>query len=70
MSHDFAWGQSVGYHTCAKLQFPVLKTATPTYYYVVSAPNCVANCYATPDKLFPGSLRPVQSTAVLVVKLR
>ena len=29
------------------------KTATPTYYCVAFAPNCVANCTATPDKLFP-----------------
>ena len=27
--------------------------ATPTYYYVAFAQNCVANCSATPDKLFP-----------------
>ena len=29
------------------------KTATPTYYCVAFAQNCVANCTATPDKLFP-----------------
>ena len=29
------------------------KTATQTYYCVAFAPNCVANCTATPDKLFP-----------------
>ena len=27
--------------------------ATPTYYCVAFAQNCVANCSATPDKLFP-----------------
>ena len=29
------------------------KTARPTYYCVAFTPNCVANCSATPDKLFP-----------------
>ena len=27
--------------------------ATPTYYCVAFGQNCVANCSATPDKLFP-----------------
>ena len=27
------------------------KSATPTHYRVGFAPNCVANCSATPDKL-------------------
>ena len=29
------------------------KTATSIYDCVALAPNCVANCSATPDKLFP-----------------
>ena len=30
------------------------KTATPVYHCVAYAQNLVANCSATPDKLFPG----------------
>ena len=40
---------------CANLLYSMPKTATgtPEYYCVALAPNYVAICSATPDKLFP-----------------
>ena len=38
---------------CAKILFSMRKTATPAYYCVEFALNCVANCYATPDNCIP-----------------
>ena len=38
---------------CAKLLFSIRKTATPTYYSVALAPNCVANSTRYTRQIIP-----------------
>ena len=40
-------------HAWVRLVLSIIKTATPTYICVVFPLNYVANCSATPNKLFP-----------------